>query len=71
MTKLPDLGAVYVDISISENHHLSYTILDEQGKEVMHQLYPCVPTTTGQIKEFMEWEGRLLKENMGLLKKNY
>jgi hypothetical protein len=71
MTKLPDLGAVYVDTSISENHHLNYTILDEQGNEVMRQSFPFVPITTGQIKEFMEWEERLLKENMELLKKNY
>jgi hypothetical protein len=70
MTKLLDLGAVYVDTSSWENQNLSYTILDEQGNEVMHQLYPYVPHTTEEIKEFMEWEERLLKENMELLKKN-
>ena len=71
MTKLLDLGAVYVDTSSWENQNLSYTILDEQGNEVMHQLYPYVPRTTEEIKEFMVWEERLLKENMELLKKNY
>jgi hypothetical protein len=60
-----------VVILATENRHLNYTILDEQGKEVMHQLYPCVPNTTEEIQEFMEWEERLLKENMGLPKKNF
>jgi hypothetical protein len=60
-----------VVILATENPHLSYTILDEQGNEVMHQSFPYVPNTTEEIKEFMAWEERLLKENMGLLKKNY
>jgi hypothetical protein len=55
----------------TENHRLNYTILDEQGNEVMHQSFPYVPNTTEEIKEFMEWEERLLKENMGLPKKNF
>lgn len=59
-----------VVILATENHHLNYTILDGQGNEVMHQLYPCVPNTIEEIKEFMEWEERLLNENMGLQKKN-
>ena len=71
MRKWQDLAAVYVDTSSWENQNLSYTILDEQGNEVMHQLYPYVPHTTEEIKEFMVWEERLLKENMELLKKNY
>ena len=70
MRKWQDLAAVYVDTSSWENQNLSYTILDEQGNEVMHQLYPYVPRTTEEIKEFMVWEERLLKENMELLKKN-
>ncbi len=60
-----------VVILATENHHLSYTILDEQGNEVMRQSYPCVPNTIEEIQEFMEWEERLLKENMGLPKKNF
>jgi hypothetical protein len=70
MTKLPDLAAVYVDTSSWENQNLSYTILDEQGNEVMHQSFPYVPHTIEEIKEFMAWEERLLKESMGLPKKN-
>jgi len=60
-----------VVILATENHHLNYTILDEQGNEVMHQSYHCVPNTTEEIQEFMEWEERLLKENMGFPKKNF
>ena len=71
MTKLPDLGAVYVDISDMAKPYLSYTILDEQGNEVMRQSFPYVPNTIEEIQEFMEWEERLLKENMGLPKKNF
>lgn len=71
MEKLRISDVPCVVILATENHHLNYTILDEQGNEVMHQLYPCVPITTEEMVEFMAWEERLLKENMGLPKKNF
>ena len=42
---------------------LSCTILDEQGLEVSHRLFHCVPTTTEEIEEFMGWVEKHLKEN--------
>ena len=71
MTKLLDLGAVYVDISDGENPLVKYIILDEQGKEIQLQSLDSALNTIEEIQEFMEWEERLLKENMGLPKKNF
>jgi hypothetical protein len=64
MTKLPDLGAVYVDISDMEKPLAKFIILDEQGKESQHQLSDCAESTTGEIQEFMDLAGRLLKRSM-------
>jgi hypothetical protein len=63
MTKLPDLGAYYVDISNSEKHHPTCIILDEQGKEITHQLYPSAQVTILEMMEYMGLAERLLKEN--------
>jgi hypothetical protein len=71
MIKLLDLGAVYVDISNMEKHLAKFTILDEQGKETQHLLLDSAQNITEAIQGFMEWEERLLKENMGLPKKNF
>jgi hypothetical protein len=71
MTKLPDLGAVYVDISNMEKPLVKFIISDEQCQENQHQLSDCAESITEEIQEFMEWEERLLKENMELLKKIY
>lgn len=71
MTKLQDLGAVYVDISDGENPLVRYIILDEQGKEIQLLSLDSALNTIEEIQEFMEWEERLLKENMGLPKKNF
>ena len=64
MTKLPDLGAVYVDISDMEKPLAKFIILDEQCQENQHQLSDCAESTTGEIQEFMDLAGRLLKRSM-------
>ena len=71
MEKLPDLGAVYVDISNSEKVLVKYIMLDEQGNEIQHPSLDSALNTIEEIQEFMEWEEKLLKENMGLPKKNF
>lgn len=70
MTKLPDLGAVYVDISNSEKPLVSYTMSAEQCLENQRLSLGYAQNTIEEIQEFMAWEERLLKENMGLPKKN-
>lgn len=70
MTKLQGLDAVYVDISNMEKHLAKFTILDEQGKEIQHLSLDYVQNTIEAIQEFMAWEEKLLKKNMGLPKKN-
>ena len=57
------MDARYAVSLIMQGHLLSCTILDEQGLEVNHQLFPCVPTTTEEMAEFMEWVENPLKEN--------
>jgi hypothetical protein len=64
MTKLPDLGAVYVDISNMERHLAKFTILDEQGSETQHLSLDSAQSITEAIQGFMAWEERLLKESM-------
>jgi hypothetical protein len=64
MTKLQDLGAVYVDISNMERHLAKFTILDEQGKETQHLSLDSAQSITEAIQEFMAWEERLLKRSM-------
>jgi hypothetical protein len=71
MTKLQDLGAVYVDISNMERHLAKFTILDEQGSETQHLSLDSAQSITEAIQGFMEWEERLLKRSMGLPKKNF
>jgi hypothetical protein len=70
MTKLPDLDAVYADFSNMEKHLVKFTTLDEQGKEIQHLSLDYVQNTIEAIQEFMAWEEKLLKKNMGLPKKN-
>jgi hypothetical protein len=64
MTKLPDLGAYYVDISSSEKHHHTCIILDEQGNEIQHQLSDYAQNTTEEIQEFMDLVEKHLKRSM-------
>ena len=64
MTKLPDLGAVYVDISDMEKPLAKFIISDEQCQESQHQLSDYAQNTTEEIQEFMDLAGRLLKKSM-------
>jgi hypothetical protein len=64
MTKLPDLGAVYVDISDMEKPLAKFIISDEQCQENQHQLSDFAQNTTEAIQEFMDLAGRLLKRSM-------
>jgi hypothetical protein len=64
MTKLPDLGAVYVDISDMEKPLAKFIISDEQCQESQHQLSDFAQNTTEGIQEFMDLAGRLLKRSM-------
>lgn len=71
MTKLQDLGAVYVDISDGENPLVRYIILDEQGKEIHLPSLDSALSTIEEIQGCMAWEEKHLKENIALQKKNY
>ncbi len=64
MTKLPDLGAVYVDISNMEKPLAKFIILEEQCQESQHLSLDCAENTIGEIQEFMDLAGRLLKRSM-------
>jgi hypothetical protein len=64
MTKLPDLGAYYVDISSSEKLHHTCIILDEQGNEITHQLYHSAQATIQEILESMDLVEKHLKRSM-------
>jgi hypothetical protein len=64
MTKLPDLGAVYVDISDMEKPLAKFIILDEQGKEIPHQSSDYVQSTIGEMQEFMDLVEKHLKKGM-------
>jgi hypothetical protein len=47
------------------------TILEGQEYEPKAQLSDFAQNTIEEIQEFMEWEEKLLKKNMGLPRKNY
>jgi hypothetical protein len=64
MTKLPDYPAVYVEFSDSENPHVNFIILDEQGKEITHLSLDSALSITEATLAYMEWEERRLKKNM-------
>jgi hypothetical protein len=64
MTKLPDLGAVYVDISDMEKPLAKFITSDEQCLESQHQLSVFVPSTIGEMQEFMDLVEKHLKESM-------
>jgi hypothetical protein len=64
MTKLPDLGAVYVDISNMEKPLAKFIISDEQCQENQHLSLDYAESITEEIQEFMDLAGRLLKESM-------
>jgi hypothetical protein len=63
MTKLPDLGAVYVDISDMEKPLAKFIILDEQGKEIQHLLLDSAHSIIG-LREFMDLVEKHLKRSM-------
>ena len=63
MTKLPDLGAYYVDISNLEKPLVKSIILDEQGKEIQHLSSDSAHSTT-DLREFMDLVEKHLKINM-------
>lgn len=64
MEKLLDLGAVYVDISSLEKPLVKSIILDEQGKEIQHQLSDSAQNITGAIAEYMGLVEKHLKRSM-------
>jgi hypothetical protein len=64
MTKLPDLGAVYVDISNMEKPLAKFIISDEQCQENQHQLSDFAQNTTEGIQEFMGLVEKHLKRSM-------
>lgn len=64
MTKLPDLGAVYVDISDMERPLAKFIISDEQCQESQHQLSDYAQNTTEEIQEFMDLVEKHLKRSM-------
>jgi hypothetical protein len=66
MEKLPDLGAVYVELSDMTQPMLdvSFIILDEQGEEVMRLSLDCALSITEATQEYMEWVENLGKRNM-------
>jgi hypothetical protein len=64
MTKLPDLGAVYAEFSSSENRLVKFTILDEQGNEIQHQLSDFAESITEEIQGFMDLVEKHLSESM-------
>jgi hypothetical protein len=63
MTKLPDLGAYYVDISNLEKPLVRSIILDEQGKETQHQLSDSAHSTI-DLRGFMDLVEKHLKRSM-------
>lgn len=63
MTELPDLGAVSVEISDTLTPHVKFTILDEQGNEIVHLSLDCALSITEATLAYMEWEEKLGKEN--------
>lgn len=70
MTKWQISDVPCVVILASEQPHLNCTTSVEQAKEITHQSYPSVHTTTEAMVEYMGWEGELLKRYMGLPRKN-
>ena len=70
MTELQDLDAVYVDISDMANPLVKYITLDGQEREITHPSSDYALLTTEEMWAYMVWEEKLLKENMGLPKKN-
>jgi hypothetical protein len=64
MTKLPDLGAVYVDISNMEKPLAKFIISDEQCQENQHLSLDYAESITEEIQEFMGLVEKHLKESM-------
>jgi hypothetical protein len=64
MTKLPDLGAVYVDISNMEKPLAKFIILEEQCQESQHLSLDYAESITEEIQEFMGLVEKHLKESM-------
>ena len=70
MVMLLTLVVLFVGYWVILIHLASYTILEGLESEIMPQSLAYVLNTTEEIQEFMEWEEKLLKKNMGLPKKN-
>ena len=70
MVMLLTLVVLFVGYWVILIHLASYTILEGLESEIMPQSSAYVLNTTEEIQEFMEWEEKLLKKNMGLPKKN-
>ena len=64
MTKLPDLGAVYVDISDMEKPLAKFIISDEQCQENQHLSLDYAESITEEIQEFMGLVEKHLKKSM-------
>ena len=64
MTKLPDLGAVYVDISDMEKPLAKFIISDEQCQESQHRSLDSAQNTIGEMQEFMDLVEKHLKKSM-------
>jgi hypothetical protein len=64
MTKLPDLGAVYVDISDMEKPLAKFIISDEQCQENQLQSSDFVHSTIGEMQEFMDLVEKHLRKGM-------
>ena len=64
MIELPDLAAVYVEYYDSENPHVRFIMLDEQGEEILALSLDSALSITEATQAYMEWEERLSKESI-------
>jgi len=64
MTKLPDLGAVYVDISDMEKPLAKFIISEEQCQENQLLSLDYAESITEEIQEFMVLVEKHLKRSM-------
>ena len=66
MEKLPDLGAVYVEVSdmTQPMSDAKFIILDEQGDEIAALSLDFALSITEATQEFMEWVEGLGKRSL-------
>lgn len=66
MIELPDLGAVYVEVSdmTQPMSDAKFIILDEQGKEIAALSLDFALNITEATQEFMEWVEGLGKRSL-------